>query len=105
MREFRITDAKGGAAFAVRVVTRAPRREIVGSQEDGSLKIRLTSPPREGRANKELVDFLAELLDVAKSRIEIVAGHKGRKKLIGVEGLLPAVVDERLRPRLPKGDE
>jgi uncharacterized protein (TIGR00251 family) len=105
MREFRITDAKGGAAFAVRVIPRASRRGIVGIQDDGSLKIRLTSPAREGRANRELVDYLAGLLHVAKSRIEIVAGHKGRKKLIGVEGLLPAAVDARLRPALPEGDE
>jgi uncharacterized protein (TIGR00251 family) len=105
MREFRITDARGGAAFTVWVVTRASRREIVGIRDDGSLRIRLTSPPREGRANEELVDFLAELLDVAKGRIEIVAGHRGRKKLIGVEGLLPAVVDERLRPALAKAEE
>ena len=92
MREFRITDAKGGAAFTVRVVTRARRREIVGVQDDGSLKIRLTSPPAEGQANAELLDFLADKLDVPKGNIEIVAGEKGREKLISVEGISPSTL-------------
>jgi uncharacterized protein YggU (UPF0235/DUF167 family) len=50
-REFRITDAQHGAAFTVRVITRAERVEIAGIQDDGSLKIRLTESPGEGRAN------------------------------------------------------
>ncbi len=98
MRDFRITEAKSGAAFTVRVVTRARRREIVGINDDGSLRIRLTSAPIEGKANEELVEFLAEKLGVAKSRIEIVAGHTGREKLISVDGLSPDVVNARLQP-------
>lgn len=100
MRKFKITDAKGGAAFTVRVVTRARRREIVGIQDDGALKIRLTSPPRDNRANDELVEFLSETLGVNKSRIEIVAGARGREKIISVEGISPNAVDQRLQPLL-----
>ncbi len=96
MRKFKITDAKGGAAFTVRVVTRARQREIVGVQDDGALKIRLTSPPLDNRANEELVDFLAQELGVNKSQIEIVAGQKGREKLISVEDIAPEIVNQLL---------
>jgi uncharacterized protein (TIGR00251 family) len=95
-RKFKITDARGGAAFTVRVVTRARQREIVGIQDDGALKIRLTNAP--DAANEELVKFLAEKLQVSLSQIEIVAGEKGREKIITVEGIAPGVVDERLKP-------
>lgn len=104
MRAFRITEAQSGAAFTVRVTTRARRREIVGIHEDGSLRIRLTCPPDQGKANEELVEFLAEVLGVAKSRIEIVAGEHGREKLVSVDGLSPETVNARLQPK-PSTDE
>jgi hypothetical protein len=94
-RKFKITDARGGAAFTVRVVTRSRQREIVGIQDDGALKVRLTNAP--AKANEELIEFLAEKLQVDVSQIEIVAGEKGREKIITVEGITPDVVDERLK--------
>lgn len=87
-RQFKITDAKGGAAFTVRVVTRANATEFAGLQEDGSLKVRLqASPAGDPSANKELVDFLAKQLKVDAKKIEIVAGAEGRDKLVSVEGI------------------
>ena len=71
MREFKITDAKGGAAFTVRVVTRASKTEIAGLMDDGTLKIRLTAPPTEGKANAALIDFLSETLNVKKTRLRL----------------------------------
>lgn len=95
-RKFEITDARGGAAFAVRVVTRAAASEIVGTQEDGSLKVRLISPSAgDPSANLELISLLAEQLDVAKERVEIVAGANGRDKMISVEGISTADVEVR----------
>jgi uncharacterized protein YggU (UPF0235/DUF167 family) len=96
-REFKITDARGGAAFTVRVVTRATQAEIVGLQEDGALKIRLTeSPAGSEAANNELIAFLASRLDVDDSKIEIVAGANDRDKIISVVGISPGLVEERL---------
>jgi len=96
-RNFEITDAKGGAAFTVRVVTRAVETEVVGVQEDGSLKIRLkASPAGDEAANTELVDFLSAQLGVEKAKIEIVAGREGRDKLVSVEGITTALVEEKL---------
>ncbi len=96
-RNFKITDAKGGAAFTVRVVTRAANTEIVGIQEDGSLKVRLqASPAGTPAANQELVSFLATQLEVDPQLIEIVAGQDGRDKLISVEGISTNVVEDKL---------
>ena len=49
-----------------------------------AVKVRLTAPPVEGRANEELIKFLSEVLGVAKSQMEIVAGEKGRDKLVSI---------------------
>lgn len=96
-RKFEITDAKGGAAFTVRVVTRATGTELAGVHEDGTLKIRLiSSPAGSPEANQELIDFLAERLGVTKKAIEIVAGAGGREKLVSVEGISTADVESRL---------
>ena len=83
-RNYRLHDGKKGAAIAVRVTTRASKNQIVGALSDGTVKIRVTAAPTEGQANDELVKFLSDVLGVAKSRIEIVAGETGRDKLISV---------------------
>ena len=97
-RKFEITDAKRGAAFTVRVVTRAQKNEIVGIQEDNSLKIRLTASPNEGQANDALVKFLAERLEVPENAIEIVAGRDSRDKWISVAGISTSDLELRLQP-------
>jgi uncharacterized protein (TIGR00251 family) len=94
----KITDAKRGAAFAVRVVTRAQRDELVGVQEDGTLKIRLTASPADGQANVALIKFLAQRLNVPEAAIEIVAGKEHRDKMISVEGITTHDVEDRLKP-------
>ncbi len=95
--KFNITDAKRGAAFTVRVVTRAARTEIAGVQE-GSIKIRLTAAPTDNQANVQLISFLAQRLSVPESNIEIVAGQDSRDKWISVGGVSTAEVEELLRP-------
>lgn len=93
-RKYEITDARGGAAFAVRVVTRASSAEVVGTQEDGTLKVRLVSSPAgDPAANQELISLLAEKLGVSKDRIEIVAGANSREKVISVEGITTGDVE------------
>jgi uncharacterized protein YggU (UPF0235/DUF167 family) len=93
-REYRITDAKGGAAFTVRCVTRAERTEAVAIQDDGLLKVRLqASPAGAPEANAELVEFLAYILNVPSKAIEIVAGQDGRDKLVSIEGITTDYVE------------
>ncbi len=96
-RNFEITDAKGGAAFTVRVVTRAVNTEVVNINDDGSLRIRLkASPAGDPAANQELVEFLADKLNVTTSRIEIVAGMNGREKVIAIEGITTEDLESKL---------
>ena len=77
---------KEGIQFAASIQPRSSKNEICGLHGD-SLKIRLTSPPVEGEANRMCVKFLAKSLRVSPSRITIVSGLTGRKKIIRVEGM------------------
>ena len=83
-RDYKLHNGKKGAALAVRVTPHASKNQIVGALNDGTVKIRITAAPTEGQANDELIKFLSDVLDVAKSRIEIVAGNTGRDKLISI---------------------
>lgn len=84
MARHKLTDGRGGAALAIRVTPRASRNEIVEILPDHTIKIRLTAPPVDGKANDALIDFLSKVLSVPKSRIEIVAGQTGRDKLVTI---------------------
>lgn len=83
-RSFHLHDGKKGAALAVRVTPRASKNEIVDILSDGTVKIHLTAPPVEGKANAALLKFLSKVLDVSQKRLELVAGAGGRDKLISV---------------------
>jgi len=83
-RKYVLHDGKRGSALAVRVTPRASKNEIVGVMNDGTIKVHLASNPADDDGNVELLAFLAEVLGVPKSRMEIVAGANGRDKLISV---------------------
>ena len=95
MGQLKITEVEGGVTFAVRVVPRASRNEIAGVHGD-ALKVRLTAPPVEGRANEALIAFLAKRLGVRNSQVEIVAGATSRRKKLRVIGLSGQAVEESL---------
>jgi uncharacterized protein (TIGR00251 family) len=83
-RSFQLHDGKKGAALAVRVTPRASKNEIVEILSDGTVKVHLTAPPVEGKANVALLRFLAKVLNVQLKQLEVVAGATGRDKLISV---------------------
>jgi uncharacterized protein len=91
-----ITDTTGGAVLAVRIHPRAKRNAIIGSLGD-ALKISVTAPPVEGRANQACIEFLADLLEVPRSSITIAAGQTSRNKVIRVTGITAAELQSRLR--------
>lgn len=96
-RKFVITDARGGTAIPVRVVTQAETTEIVGLQDDGVLKVRLmSSPAGDPSANAELIELLAQTLGVDARKCEIVAGAHAREKIVSIEGLTSAQVEALL---------
>ncbi len=84
--ELPVTESSTGVTFPVHVQPKACRNTIRGLSS-GEMRIRLTSPPADGAANKLCREYLAKLLGVAKSRVRIVAGEKSRHKVIAVDGI------------------
>ncbi len=91
-----IRDTPSGATFAVRVHPRARKDAITGELGD-ALKLALTAPPVEGRANEAVVEFFAKLLRVPRSSVTIAAGETSRQKVVRIAGMSAAAVAERLR--------
>jgi uncharacterized protein (TIGR00251 family) len=84
--------------LAIRIQPRASKNELV-AMEGGALKIRLTAPPIDGAANEALVKFLAHVLSVPRSHIEIVSGHTSRDKILRINGMDDAEVKRLLNSR------
>jgi len=101
-RKFRFHDGKSGAALAIRVTPRASRDEIAEIMPDGSIRVRLTAPPVEGKANKALIKFLSKVLGVPPSRLEIIAGETGRDKLISVVDMDAETAQRKILEHLKK---
>ena len=91
-----VKDTPAGATFAVRVQPRARKNAIIGEMGD-ALKLALTAPPVEGRANQACIEFLAEFLKVPRSSVTIVGGQSSRNKVIRVVGRTAAEIEARLR--------
>jgi hypothetical protein len=95
-RNYHLHDGKKGAALAVRLTPRASKNEIVEILSDGTVKVHVTAPPVEGKANEVLLKFLSKVLDVPISSLEIVAGATGRDKLISVVDMDAATVHKKI---------
>lgn len=91
-----VHDAPGGAFFAIKVHPRAKKDAITGELGD-ALKLSLTSPPVEGRANEACIEFFAKLLKVPRSSVTIASGQTSRRKVIRVVGLSAQEVSTRIR--------
>jgi uncharacterized protein len=81
-----VAEREGGVVFLVRVQPRASRDAVAGEVE-GALKIRLTAPPVDDRANDALRRFLADRLKIPLSAVRIAAGEKSRIKRIEIQGI------------------
>ena len=95
-RNFHLHDGKVGSAIAVRVTPRASRNKIVEILADGTIKIHIAAPPVDGDANEKLIEFLSDVLNTPKTRLEIVAGVSGRDKLISVLDMDAETVHQRI---------
>ncbi len=84
-----------GATFAVKVHPRAKKNAITGELGD-ALKVSLTAPAVEGRANQACIEFFAKLLKVPRSSVTIASGQTSRNKVIRVAGLTAQSVRDRL---------
>jgi uncharacterized protein (TIGR00251 family) len=88
-----------GVTFTVKVQPRAKKNAITGEIGD-TLKLALTAPPVDGRANKACIEFFANLLDVPRSSVTIASGESSRRKVIRVKGLSVDEVRRRLMESL-----
>jgi uncharacterized protein (TIGR00251 family) len=101
-RSFHFHDGKQGAALLVRVTPRASKNEIVDILSDGTVKVHLTAPPVEGKANEALLKFLAKVLEIPVKHLEIVAGANGRDKLISVIDMDASTVHKQIVDHMGK---
>jgi hypothetical protein len=92
-----LTETKNGIILTLRLVPRSSKNEICGEHGD-ALKIKLQAPPVEGKANKALIEFLADTLDISRSQISILSGETGRNKRILITGITAEAVTRILKP-------
>jgi uncharacterized protein len=95
-----IRESPDGVTFAVKVHPRAKKNAITGELGD-ALKVALTAPPVEGKANEACIEFFVKLLKVPRSSVTIAAGQTSRNKLIRVVGLSAVELQKRLKPGSP----
>jgi uncharacterized protein len=91
-----VSDHPLGATFAIRVQPRAARTAITGTVGD-RLKLSLSAPPLDGRANLAVVEFFSEIFSVPRSTVQVVAGERSRNKVIRIAGRTGAEVQRMLR--------
>ena len=90
-------ESSDGISFAVRVHPRAKKNAITGELGD-ALRLSLTAPPVDGKANEACIKFFAKFLKVPRSSVTIASGQANRNKVICVSGL--SVDEARRRMRM-----
>ncbi len=81
-----VTAHPDGATLAVRAQPGA-RKDAVGGERAGALKVAVTAPPQDGRANEAVVALLREAFGLKRSRVELLTGHASRNKVVLVRGV------------------
>lgn len=94
-----ITPRDGDLLLPVHVQPRASSNSIV-DWHDGRLKLRLTSPPVDGAANKLCIKFLAKSLGLSPSRVSLKSGTTSRDKVILIEDMSPTEFELKLKSLL-----
>jgi uncharacterized protein (TIGR00251 family) len=92
-----LRDAPDGCTLAVHVQPGAKKNRVMGVHA-GAVKISLTTPPVEGRANEALIAFVAGLLHIPRGRINLLSGTTSRAKVLLITGKSPAEVEVALFP-------
>jgi uncharacterized protein (TIGR00251 family) len=83
--------------ISLRVHPNAARNGVVGFA-DGVWRLKIAAPPVKGRANRELITFLAQKLGLSKGSLTIIKGHTSRNKVIAIDGLTQEEITGRLLP-------
>ena len=96
--------ADGSLLLRLHVQPRAAHNQVAGLQGE-ALKLRLTSPPVDGKANKAVIAFLARLLDLPKSSLTLRSGLQSRTKTVRIENADEAQLRARLQTLLAAADK
>lgn len=88
-----------GIVLTLKVIPRSSVNAVAGVQAD-ALKLKITAPPVDSAANAEVVRFLAQVLDVPRSAVQLLRGATSRHKQVQVVGLSGSQVLQRLKPML-----
>jgi len=95
-----VRQTAAGVTFSVKIHPRAKKNAVTGELDD-ALKVSLTAPPTEGRANQPCIEFFANLLKVPRSSVTIASGRTSRRKMIQVAGLAAEEVGKRIGMSMP----
>ena len=95
METFPVRESCGAVTLAIKVSPRSKKNAITGALGD-ALKVSLTAPPVDGKANEACIEFFAKLLKVPRSSVSIAAGQTSRNKVIRIVGLTAEEVKTRL---------
>jgi uncharacterized protein (TIGR00251 family) len=90
-----ITDHAEGCVLAVRAQPGARRTGVAGEQ-NGALKVAVTAPPQDGRANEALIEALRTVLGLRRSQLELIGGATGRDKRFLIRGLSRAELEAKV---------
>jgi|WetSurMetagenome_2_1015567.scaffolds.fasta_scaffold965116_2 uncharacterized protein len=91
----KLTAKDNALLLAVKVVPNSSRTQVAGMLGD-ALKIKVAQPPEAGRANRAVLELLAETLNIPQAQLAIVAGHTQPRKTVRITGLTAAEVEQRL---------
>ena len=89
--------ARSECTFTVHVVPRSSRISVA-YQSEKNLKVKLTAPPVEGAANKQLIEVLSKLLTLPRKNLEIISGLQSKTKMIRIQG----ITEDRVRETIAK---
>jgi uncharacterized protein (TIGR00251 family) len=90
-----VQESAKGIIFAIKVQPRARRNAITGAVGE-ALKLALTDPPVDGRANQAVIEFLAELFEIPRASVTIASGETSRNKMVRISGLSKHAVERKL---------
>ncbi len=90
-----VADHAEGCVLPVRAQPGARKAGVLGEQ-NGALKVAVTAPPEDGRANQALIEALREVLGLKRSQVELIGGHTARDKRFLIRGVTKAELERRL---------
>lgn len=85
-----------GVRVSIVAQPKSSKNEVIGPF-NGAVKIKITAPPIEGRANDAIIEFLSELLGIAKKKIHLYRGDTSKNKIFQIEDVEMEFVKEKLK--------